>query len=185
MAITIQKSSSGATFTVTDSNGIAQSYAVNTYNPYLFPDGVSITLYSIANPGYNHAGIPYSGLIINQSYTNIIDGDTGIAFTSQAAVNAYILANFFELAGGGGGGGITAAKFIIGEISSGAIDGSNTSYPLANPAQVVLGVIQNNLVLNPNTDYTYASQTVTLTTAPLLVNQFNIADTLFFNYIKQ
>lgn len=184
MTQTIQGSSGAATFTVTDKFGIAQSYAVNTFLPYLSPDGISITLYNIINPGYNGSGIPFSGIIVNQPYTNIIDGDTGLAFASQAAVNTYILANFFDVAGGGGGG-VTAAKFIIGEISSGAIDGSNTSYPLANIAQKVLGVIQNNLVLNPNTDYTYANQTVTLTTAPLLVNQFNIPDTLFFNYIKQ
>lgn len=179
---TIQKSSSGATFTVTDKNGAAQSYAANTYLPYLYPNNTNLTLYSVANPCFDAFGVPASGIIINQPFGNIINGDTSLAFASLAALNTYILTNFFDLAGGPGGG-LSASNFII-EVPTGAINGSNTNFTLSNTPKVILGWIQNNLILYPTTDYSFSGNAVTMVNAPINPNQLGVSDTLLAIYIK-
>lgn len=185
MIQTIQKSSSGATFTVTDVNGIAQSYVCNDYLPYIYPGTSNVTLYNKANPSFDSTGrVPSNGILFNQPFGNVIDGDTGVAFLNFSSFINYILTNFFRKAGGGGGGSLSASQFVIGEIPGGAINNTNTAFTTAKGIQVILGVIQNGFTLNPNTDYTLNGQGFLMTTAPLNPNQLGSSDVVIINYIS-
>jgi hypothetical protein len=115
--ITIQKSTSGAYFTVTDSSGITKPYIVNDYNFIPNADGVTFSLVSkyknLVSERY------YSGttdIISNQPYTQVTNGDTSSVFADFASLQTYILTNFFRKAGGGSSS--SAWGSITGTLSS-------------------------------------------------------------------
>lgn len=180
MAITIQKSTSGAYFTVTDKDGVAQPYIVNDWGLYEFPNNTNITIYNKYNPGFDATGrVPSSGIIVNQPYTNIINGDTGIAFASFAALTSYILTNFFRKAGGGGGGSLSASNFQIGEIPSGTVDGSNNNFTLAKVPQSNVTLYTAGIRQLLGADYTVSGQNLTTISTP------QSGDIIQVDYISQ
>lgn len=65
--------------------------------------------------------------------------------------------------GGGGGGGTD-----IQEAPSGSINNSNTAFTLSQTptANAAVKLYQDGLILIQGTDYTIASTTITMTTAP-------------------
>jgi lysophospholipase L1-like esterase len=116
--ITIQKSSSGAYFTIQDnkdgsgiSGGVLRPFGVNDYDFVPMPDGISFSLES----KYSKTGDRYT-IISNQPYTNITNGDTSAVFASFAALQTYILTNFFRNPNGASGGGAWGS--ITGTLSA-------------------------------------------------------------------
>jgi hypothetical protein len=78
-------------------------------------------------------------------------------------------------AGNGSGGGGTA--FLAGEIPSGTLNGTNTSFIVAHtPVTSSLSVVLNGQILTLTNDYTFSGTTITLLIAPIST------DTLRINY---
>lgn len=111
--IEIRKSTSGAYFTVYNyETKILHSYRVNDYDFVSKGDGVS---YSIL-PRYSNL-INTSKPIDNVPWSRTINGDTGLVFASFAALQSYILANFYNFPSAGSGGGGTWGS-ITGTLSA-------------------------------------------------------------------
>ena len=64
---------------------------------------------------------------------------------------------------GSGGTSGSTGTFIDGEIPTGAVNGSNTTFTLANAPipSTSVAIFRNGLLLQPNTDYTLAGTTIT------------------------
>lgn len=140
--ITIQKSSSGAYFTINDSaEGISRPYLVNDYDFVPLGDNIHFSLLDkfrrinipLHMSGHAASEQSASAIIDNQPYTNITNGDTSLVFADFATLQTYILTNFFRKAGGGSGSGANFSTGTwTGDGSSGnpytlAIDSSPTS----------------------------------------------------------
>ena len=77
-------------------------------------------------------------------------------------------------------GNIKLTDFITNETPSGSIDGSNTTFTLANtPESGTVTLYLNGLLIDPGDDYTISGATITMTTAPVT------GDKLRANYISQ
>lgn len=127
------------------------------------------------NISVNAANITANSLAIGVNATNIATNTTNIATnTTNISTNATNIANNTTA---------IAAKmdptdFIAGETPTGAIDGINTMFTLANtPVANTYTVFLNGLALNPATDYSVVGAVITLTSAPL------VGDEVFVNYI--
>lgn len=127
------------------------------------------------NISINATNITNNSLAIGVNATNITNNTTNITTnTTNISTNATNIANN-TLA--------IAAKmdptdFIAGETPTGAIDGINTMFTLANtPVANTYTVFLNGLALNPATDYSVLGAVITLTAAPL------VGDEVFVNYI--
>lgn len=65
------------------------------------------------------------------------------------------------------GGGLTAANFVSSETPSGTVNGSNSTFTLANtPTTGTLRFFINGVRMAPTTDYTLSAGTITTNTAP-------------------
>lgn len=109
MAITIKKGDTTAYFTIQGAqDDVPRPYICNTYDFQPLGDDVHFSIVSLfrKNQLVNRplAGDIYDTPIANQPYTNIINGDTDIAFASFSDLQDYVQANFFRNAGGGTGG---------------------------------------------------------------------------------
>jgi hypothetical protein len=141
--LTIQKSTIGSYFTIFDQQSkILRSYGVNTYDFVAQPDGVSFSL----EPRYTD--LSYQIKPIDKfPYTRVFNGDTNTIFSSFAALQSYILTNFFTSVGGGSGAAVWGA--ITGTLSSqtdlqAALNGKQNSlgytpYNATNPAGYISG----------------------------------------------
>jgi hypothetical protein len=118
MSVTIQKSTSGAIFYI-QNPGESEStpYTVNDFDMIPTGDGISLSLVRKFRRTVVNDQINTSDIILKQPYTNVINGDTGIAFASYGAYRTYIETNFFRKAGGGSGGSSTWGS-ITGTLSS-------------------------------------------------------------------
>jgi hypothetical protein len=78
-------------------------------------------------------------------------------------------------------GTLSPANFVFGEIPSGAINGSNTTYTISvTPTTSTLSLYLNGMLLRSGAgnDYTITTNTITMTTAPVS------GDVLIANYMK-
>lgn len=150
---TIQKSSTGAYFTVSDISGIVRPYSTNDYD--FIPAGDNIHFSVI----HKYSTADNRIIISNQPYTNIINGDTSSAFADYASLQTYILANFFRNAGGSGGSYTlpVATNSTLGGVKQGSgviIAGDGTLSSITSVAKKRLGSIYNvNLVSNSSSLY--------------------------------
>lgn len=95
-----------------------------------------------------------------------LSGDVTISNTGVATVSASFLKN---------------SSFVFGELPSGSINGSNTSFTTANaPVAGTVVVYQNGVRLNSGAgnDYTISGSTITMLAAPLA------GDLLLVDYLK-
>jgi len=70
---------------------------------------------------------------------------------------------------GNGSGGGTSATFVDAETPSGAMNGSNNTFTLANPPNpsASLALFRNGMLLRPNVDYALSTRSVTFYTGTL------------------
>jgi hypothetical protein len=120
--VTIQRSDSGAYFTVQDStDGILRPYMVNGYDFVPSQDGESFSLEAASSKSVDRFKI-----IDNAHFSSIINGDTGDPFADFDSLRTYILTNFFRNPNGASGGGAV--------ITDNGISGTGT-----NVDPVILG----------------------------------------------
>lgn len=78
--------------------------------------------------------------------------------TTQIATTAFVLAN---------GGGLANSNFVVGETPSGTINGTNTTFTLANtPVSGSVQLSLNGQSIYITSDYTISGSTITMNTAP-------------------
>lgn len=77
-----------------------------------------------------------------------------------------------------------SSKWVIGEVPSGTINGSNVTFTLAHTPTSNTAVYQNGFRLIFGTDYTLSGSTLTWAVAPLSVNAFGVPDTIQVDYIS-
>ena len=66
------------------------------------------------------------------------------------------------------GGGLSSSNFVYNETPSGPIDGSNMTFTSANTITAGKFIVEKNgIVLNPNTDYSFTTSTITTNVPPL------------------
>lgn len=149
MAITIKKSSSGATFSVSyDPSSIPNVFPVNSC---VFVLSDRIGYFSLLNMGGVRAPI------LEKHFSEIVNGDTGTAFTDLTSVKTYIETNFFRKAATGGGGnpGSGSISSAIPEWTSGHtfnIDEPTTVSQGDGTYKLYRSSIDNNTALNPTTN---------------------------------
>jgi len=155
--ITIQKDAGGAVFWIQKQGFVNRPYTVNDYEFQPYEDGISYSLVSKDQLIY---------IVTGAKYTDTINGDTGDAFATFAALQSYIITNFFRKAGGAGSGS-QSANYISGEIPVGTVNGSNTSYTIAHtPLSGSLSVFLNGIFQRPTLDWSVSGTTLTMVVAP-------------------
>lgn len=107
----------------------------------------------------------YGALVVVQEGT--AHADTAWLFTNNQGGTLGTTAVTFQAFGTGGG--LTTSNFVYNETPSGSINGSNTSFSLANtPTAGTVRLILNGLeLLAGGNDYTISGTSITMTTAPL------------------
>lgn len=131
--ITIQKSTSGAYFTITDASGIAKPYMVNEYDFVPNADGSSFSLVSkyklMTDERYHNQA---TDIISNVPYTQVTNGDTSSVFADFATLQTYVLTNFFRKAGGSAGapawGSITGTLSSQSDLATALLDVVDITY---------------------------------------------------------
>lgn len=175
MSITVKKSTSGASFTVTYANGTTRKCPCNAYE-----SDYDATLFSLIpiNP-------KLSPPILNQPFGQIINGDTSSAFATMADLVTYADANFFRKAGSGTGS-LSASNFITAQPLTGTINGSNTVFTIPTAGLLSNIVIKKNGVVQLlGTDYNLSGTTVTFTVVPDPGPGPGPADSLTYDCIAQ
>jgi hypothetical protein len=138
-------------------------------------NAASATAFNVANKVFQ-IGVGTSDFARANAMEVLFSGKTRLnkygvgSFTAgTAAYNIGVDAsgNLMEVALGGGGGGVTSASYIVNEVPSGAVNGSNTVYTLANtPIAGKEMVFKNGLLMYPSDDYTISGGTITFSSAP-------------------
>lgn len=99
--------------TIQASNGYISILKDGAAEPELYPASAIETIPVIGNPGYVILKKVSNGeeVLPLTFYSNITNGDTGVAFASASAITTYVKSNFFYKAPGGGGNTTNALTF--------------------------------------------------------------------------
>lgn len=165
--VTIQKSSSGAYFTIQNPGDVVRYYTVNDYDLIPTGDNISLSLIRKRRTGINGALAP-DDIILNQHFTNVTNGDTSSIFASYSAYEAYVLTNFFRnpnvTPGGGVWGTITGTLSDQTDLQSALNAKQNslgfTPYNATNPS----GYISDNQSITLSGDISGTGTTAITTT---------------------
>lgn len=111
---TIKKSTNGYLTVLPPGATVANSYPVNGIDYLVNTDG-SFSLYNVYNG---------NSILERQAPSNVLNGDTGVAFADIAAVTTYVNANFFRSAGGSSG--ISGTGFV--KASGTTLSYDNSTY---------------------------------------------------------
>lgn len=146
-----------------------------TTNSLTVGSGLSFSVGGPSFDGSNAATIVASGLTNSN-----LSGSAGI--TNANLANSTITINGTPVSLGGSitvsgtGGDLTASNFVFNETPSGAVNGSNTVFTLANtPTTGTVRVYLRGLRRKLTTEYTISGSTITFVTAPL-TGDFIIVD---------
>lgn len=174
-AFGITSGSGGNNVALSLNNGVSSISSINNTpgdQSFINQTATTATIDLYVNPGGAGSGNK-KGITITPGTSGISVYDAinskGFVYTADYSANytsrsipdvAYVLAH------GGSGGGLTTSNFVTGEVPSGTIDGTNTTFTIANTPTTAIKLYLNGIRQKLSTDYTFSGTTITFTTAP-------------------
>lgn len=123
------------------------------------------TQIAIDNQGSDTLTVVWTGGVTGNDggYVEIFPG--GFAVLYQPIINEWDLSG--TQPGAGGSGDLTTTNFVFNEVPSGTVNGSNTTFTLANtPTAGTEQIFLDGVLQELTTDYTISSATITMIPAP-------------------
>lgn len=177
------------TFVEEGTAGIGNGYVLTTPNPIVL--GTTPQTWTqftgagtvVAGAGLTKTGntvdvIGGDGLVVAADLVSVgIDTNAGLKFDASSPKKIQVALNGSSLVVGASGISVNTAKFITRETPSGAVNGSNTSFTLANtPVVGSEEVFLNGLLQEPGAgnDYTISGATISYLAAPVTTDRLRV-----------